>query len=202
MLAISLNTMEMVMHRYSRWLACLGLLALAAAAGGCLDAAKDSDQAKAAPKGDFANQTIDFGVVVSDIDKSVAFYTKAVGFKQVGAFSVSGSMGKDSGLTDGTPVDIKVLSLGEGAGATKLKLMQFKGVKAKASDEKYIHSTLGYSYITIFVKDTKAAVARAKAAGAKPLAKGPVALPENLKAGFYLTLLRDPDGNFVELVGP
>jgi hypothetical protein len=43
---------------------------------------------------------------------------------------------------------------------------------------------------------------RLEKAGVKPLAKGPVALPEPLPQGIYLTVVRDPDGNIVELVGP
>ena len=58
------------------------------------------------------------------------------------------------------------------------------------------------SYITIFIKDTDKALAKLKEAGVKPIAKGPVTLPENLDPSLALTIVRDPDGNFVELVGP
>ena len=35
----------------------------------------------------------------------------------------------------------------------------------------------------------------------KPLAKTPVLIGED-PAGAYLTLVRDPDGNLIELIGP
>jgi catechol 2,3-dioxygenase-like lactoylglutathione lyase family enzyme len=66
----------------------------------------------------------------------------------------------------------------------------------------FIHSQRGYSYITIEINDTNAALKRLEKAGVKPLAKGPVALPKPLPQGIYLTVVRDPDGNIVELVGP
>ena len=88
-----------------------------------------------------------------------------------------------------------------GEEATKLKLMQVKKSGGKANLD-YIDSTLGFSYITIFINDTDKALARLKKAGVKPIAKGPVTLPENLDPSLALTIVRDPDGNFVELVGP
>ena len=48
----------------------------------------------------------------------------------------------------------------------------------------------------------KAAARRLKKAGVKPIAKGPVTLPKNLNPEWSLTIVRDPDGNLVELVGP
>ena len=45
-------------------------------------------------------------------------------------------------------------------------------------------------------------MARLEKAGVKPLAKGPVALRSPLPEGVFLSVVRDPDGNLVELVGP
>ena len=150
----------------------------------------------------FARTTIDFGVVVSDLERSIKFYCEAIGFREVPGFDVPAGFAKDAGLTDGKPLSIKVLVLGEGEGASKMKLMQVSGVRSTRGNNRYIHSQFGFSYITLFVKDTEAALKRLKKAGVDPVAKGPVALPEDLAKGVYLTLVRDPDGNFVELVGP
>ena len=151
---------------------------------------------------EFGSKTIDLGVVVSDIEKSVKFYTEAIGFKEAGGFGVSADFAEKAGLTSGVPLDIKVLVLGEGEGATKLKLMQVAGVDSKKNENKFIHSGLGYSYITIVVNSTEAALKRLGKAGVKPIARGPVALPSNLNPDLALTIVRDPDGNMVELVGP
>lgn len=151
---------------------------------------------------EFAATTIDLGVVVSDVDKAVAFYTKAIGFKEVEGFSVPADFAGDAGLTDNQALDIRVLVLGDDETATKLKLMTVPGVSSKKGDNAFIHSQRGYSYITVMINDTTAALERLKKAGVKPLAKGPVALPKPLPQGVYLTVVRDPDGNIVELVGP
>ena len=160
-----------------------------------------ADHHEGEKKSAFGSLTIDLGVVVSDLDKAVKFYTEAIGFEEGPGFGVPAAFAKDSGLTDSKKLDIRVLTLGKGAGATKLKLMQVEG-ESKKSDNTHINSQLGFSYITIVVKSTDEALARLAKAGVKPIAKGPVTLPENLNPALSLTIVRDPDGNFVELVGP
>jgi lactoylglutathione lyase len=151
---------------------------------------------------EFARTTIDLGLVVSDVNKSVAFYTQAVGFKEVPGFQVTGQFTGDAGLTDGHPVNVRVLVLGDGPTATRLKLMELPAAAPKRGDNKFIHSEFGFRYITISVTDMTSAVARLEKAGVKPSAKCPIQLPKSLAAEAYLTVFRDPDGNFVEFVGP
>jgi len=151
---------------------------------------------------EFITKTIDLGCVVSDIEASVKFYTEAIGFTEVKGFSVPADFAKEVGLTDSKKLEIRRLVLGEGEGATTLKLMQIENAGGKKTDNAHIDTTLGFSYITIVVKSTDAALARLKKAGVKPIAKGPVTLPDNLDPNLALTIVRDPDGNMVELVGP
>ncbi len=155
-----------------------------------------------AAEGEFASTTIDLGVVVRDVQKSVDFYTQVVGFQEVEGFSVPADLAADAGLTDNHAVNVRVLVLGDEESATKLKLMQLPQAESQPSDNRFIHSQLGFSYLTIFVNDTTAAMARLEDAGVEPLARGPVALRSPLPEGVYLTVIRDPDGNLVELVGP
>jgi catechol 2,3-dioxygenase-like lactoylglutathione lyase family enzyme len=151
----------------------------------------------------FPRTTIDLGCVVSDLDASVRFYTEGVGFKELKGFEVSAPLATDAGLTDGKPLAVRVLVLGEGESATKLKLMQVAGEAPRTGDTEFIHSHTGFRYLTVFVADTDAVLARLAKLGVKPLAKGPVALPDSLApAGMHLTCVRDPDGNLVELIGP
>lgn len=146
----------------------------------------------------FSKLTIDLGVVVSDVEASLKFYTEVVGFEEAGEFTVSAEIAKAAGLADAkAPITIRKLRLGEGDGATTIKLMQFG--QPKVPDQTYINSTTGFSYITIFVKNTKAALERAAKHGVKPLAEGPADLGEGKR---FLSVIKDPDGNFVEFVGP
>jgi catechol 2,3-dioxygenase-like lactoylglutathione lyase family enzyme len=151
-----------------------------------------------ADENEFASPTIDLGIVVSDLEKSLAFYTEAVGFTRTGEFTAGKDLTRDSGLSAGEELVIQTLTLGKGPGATTIKLMQPKD-SPKETDQTYITSSLGFSYLTIRVTSTKTALARLKKAGVKVLAKGPAMLPGNKVA---LTVVKDPDGNFVELVGP
>jgi len=162
-----------------------------------------AQEEKEKPAGPFASETIDLGVVVSDLEKSLAFYKGVVGFTEVEGFKVAGDFPKKVGLTDGAALDIHVLILGEGETATKLKVMQVKSEKpAKTLKQRHIHTTTGFSYVSIFVTDVDAVLARAKAAGIKPYAQSPQRLPEGLPQDVCLLMLKDPDGNFVEIIGP
>ncbi len=77
--------------------------------------------------------------------------------------------------------------------------MEFPNKRGKLTNQAFIHSSYGFSYLTVFVSDMNASVKRAREAGGKIVGKSPVIIGGG---PLYLTLLRDPDGNFVELVGP
>ena len=151
----------------------------------------------------FARQTIDMGIVVTDIGKSLKFYKEIIGFSEAEGFKVAGKFPKSVGLTDGTPLTIHVLTLGTEEHATKLKLMQVDSQKpARLIKQPHIHTIAGLSYVTIFVNDVDVVLNRANKLGYKPYAKSPQILPEGLPQDVCLLMLKDPDGNFVEIVGP
>ena len=147
---------------------------------------------------EFTSNTVSFGIVVSDIKKSLAFYKDAVGLVEVKGFDVSAEMGGEAGLSDHKPFQVHVLKVADTPDATQVKLMQFADTPGARPDNAFIHSTYGIRYLTFRVADTDAAIERAAKAGVKPIAKCPYLLP----SGQYLTIVRDPDGNVVELVGP
>jgi len=157
---------------------------------------------EAKKSGEFFSKTIDVGMVVSDVGKSANFYTKAIGFTEVPGFEVGGEYATAVGLTEGKALKVRVFVLGEGDGATKLKLIQFPDSKPKKNDSDFIDRELGVRYLTIFVNDVEAARKKYEAAGAKAIARGPQPLPKGFPEGWSLVIIRDPDGNMVELVGP
>ena len=150
----------------------------------------------------FPKSTIDIGMVVTDLDASVSFYTDGIGFRELEGFQVDSTLAGSAGLTDNKPLDVRVLVLGNDKTATKLKLMQIAGTSPRSGDNDFIHSHTGFRYVTIIIEDTSAALSRLKRLGVTPLMKSPVTLPQNLVPGMSLTCIKDPDGNLVELIGP
>ena len=126
----------------------------------------------------FSSETIDLGVVVTDIDKSLEFYKDVVGFSEKDGFEVKGDFPHKVGLTDGTSLKIHVLTLGDDEKATKLKLMQVNSTKpARTIKQPYIHTITGFSYLTIFVKDVDLVLKNAQKKGYKPYAQsGPAGM--------------------------
>lgn len=156
--------------------------------------------AGAQPEGDkaeFSRTTIDLGVVASDVEKAAKFYTEAIGFQQVGSFDVAGPMAGDTGLTDNRPFQVRVFALGNEPTATKLKVMEVPGAGSKKVDNQYISSSLGFSYLTIMVSNIDKAMSRLARNGVSP-----VKPPYQLGGNNYLALVKDPDGNIIELIGP
>jgi len=149
-------------------------------------------------KGDFPRTTIDVGIVVSNVEKAAQFYKNAIGFTELPGFDVSKEMGGDAGLSDYKAFSVRVLVLGDEPNATRIKIMEFTDAPGKKVDNKFIHSSLGFSYLTISVSDMTAALQRAKKAGVAPVKE-----PYQLGTGnYYLALVKDPDGNIIELLGP
>ncbi len=158
--------------------------------------AANSRAAEGSPE--FSKPVIDIGIVVSDLAKSAAFYTNAIGFKEVAGFKVTAERATEIGLTDHHPADIRVFVLGEGNLATRIKLMSFPQAPGAKADQKFIHSTVGMRYLTLYVTDLSAALKRLESEKVKLLGK----TPTDLGGGTWIAVFQDPDGNFIELVGP
>jgi len=170
------------------------MLIVAGIVGGCIimAAAKQTG-----PKAEFSRTTIDLGLVVSDVEKTAKFYTEAIGFRELSGFDVSAQMANDTGLTDNRPFKVRVFVLGDEPAATRLKIMTIPGAGLKKVDNQYIGSSLGFRYLTINVADLTRPLERLKQHGVAPVKE-----PYRLGGNSYLILVKDPDGNTVELIGP
>jgi catechol 2,3-dioxygenase-like lactoylglutathione lyase family enzyme len=149
---------------------------------------------------EFASKTIHIGMVVSDLEKSMAFYKNTIGFIQDPArksFDVDADFGKRSGLTDSLGIHVEVLKLGVGEEATQLKLLHF-GDKPKKQENEYLHTHTGIQYLTILVSDLTPILKRIEDHKVKLLGETPVPLGGDNQ----FVLIQDPDGTFVELIGP
>jgi catechol 2,3-dioxygenase-like lactoylglutathione lyase family enzyme len=145
---------------------------------------------------EFSAGTIQIGVIVSDLEKSIDFYTNVVGMVKTGGFSIDADFGKKSGLTDGEPFDVTILKLKDSPEAAEWKLMSF-GKESSHPQQQFIHDDVGMQYITIFVKSMKPFVERLKNHNIEFLEETPLFLPD----GRQFVLIQDPDGSFIELIG-
>ncbi len=145
----------------------------------------------------FDSDVIQVGVVVSDLEKSTSFYKDIIGMKETGGFSITPEFGKSSGLSNGEPFDVKVLRLSDTEHVTQWKLMSF-GVNPEHRPSGFIQDDLGMQYITINVKSLAPIIKTIRENGIRFLGETPV----ELKNGNYFVLIQDPDGIFIELIGP
>ena len=146
---------------------------------------------------EFARSGIAVGVVVEDLQKSLNFYTRVIGMVQVREFSVDAEKARRMGLSNGQSFDIKVLKLVNSEDASEWKLMSFSN-KSDASKLSYIPEKNGFRYVTIFVKSMKPVLERIRKYGINTLGETPLMLDTTRQ----FVSVRDPDGNFVELIGP
>ncbi|MCG6923925.1 MAG: VOC family protein [Acidobacteria bacterium] len=146
----------------------------------------------------FTGGAIHMGVVTKDLDASVAFYTDVIGMKKAGGFEVDAAFGKTSGLTRGLPLSVTVLKLRDSPDASQFKLMSFEK-DAQTPKSQHIEDALGIQYITLMVTDLTPLVARLEKAGVPLLGETPVPLGDS---GNSFVLVQDPDGTFIELIGP
>ena len=145
---------------------------------------------------EFAKNVISVGVVVSDLETSLDFYTNIIGMTKVGGFTVPAEKSAYLGLTDHKEIVITTLKLEDSANATEWKLMTFGG-KATHPKQMFIDNDTGIQYVTINVVSIAPFLKRFKENNVKILSAEPSVLGNDR----FLLLVQDPDGTFIELIG-
>ncbi|TLU99577.1 VOC family protein [Dyadobacter luticola] len=145
----------------------------------------------------FTSKSIGVGVVVADMQRSLDFYIKGIGMIKTGNFTINAEFGKRGGLTGGEAVDVNILKLENSPEGTDWKLMSF-GNKVDHPKPKFIQDDTGLQYITIQVKSLKPIIDRLKEQNVTFLGNTPTPLTKDS----HFVLVQDPDGTFVELIGP
>ena len=148
-------------------------------------------------QGEFSSGLIGVGVVCRDIEKSMDFYLNVIGMTRVEEFDVEGTFGTSSGLSDGLAFHVDVLKLMDSPDANQWKLMSFN-LEGSHPMPSHIHDDTGMQYITLMVNSLEPFLKRAREHGVKLLGETPIQLNEN----DHFMLVQDPDGNFIELIGP
>lgn len=143
----------------------------------------------------YSSGSISLGVVVSDFDRSFKFYTEVLGLQKTGGFSLDEEFTQVSGLSRGVPFDVTILKTVADENATELKLVSFN-MESQHPEQKNIQDDIGVQYMTLFVDELNPFLKRIEEAKVKILGNTPIG------GGRNLLLIQDPDGTFIELIGP
>ncbi|MGQ3683911.1 MAG: VOC family protein [Candidatus Loosdrechtia sp.] len=139
-------------------------------------------------------------LVVSDLERSVRFYTELLGFKEIRRAHLEGEWIESIvGLKD---IHADVVYVVTPGGEPRLELLCYKTPKGNAVPVNSFANTIGLRHIALRVKDIHATVNRLKKAGV-PFISGPVPVPPSTithDAGHkILCYFHDPDGVLLEL---
>jgi catechol 2,3-dioxygenase-like lactoylglutathione lyase family enzyme len=146
---------------------------------------------------EFRSGVIGIGVVVHDLEKALDFYINVIGMQKTREFDVDAELASSTGLSNGVPFHVDVLSLVDSPDATNWKLLSFnkEGSHPKPA---FIQDDTGMQYITIQLNSLAPVLKRIKKHKVKMLGETPTPLPGGER---HLVLVQDPDGTFVELIG-
>ena len=127
---------------------------------------------------ELTKDSIDLGIVVQDAEASLRFYRDVLGLEDQGEMPMPG--GTMHRLLCGTSL-IKLVSLSKAPGAS--------------APPGGIAGATGYRYWTISVSNLDEVTASAEKAGRKV-----VISPREIRPGLKISMIEDPDGNWVELL--
>lgn len=134
------------------------------------------------------------GLVVTDLEASEVFYKEVLGFEAVGGFELNTTWSQEAGAANGHPFGVKMFKLVNEKTATVLKLAYFDTVTARPA-QTGVDSYAGVNYLTFYYPELETVNQRLVNAGIDKLGW--------VKRDTYqLIFVRDPDGVFIELIGP
>jgi catechol 2,3-dioxygenase-like lactoylglutathione lyase family enzyme len=137
------------------------------------------------------------GTTVSELDRSLAFYTSVLGFRRESEVEVAGPAYEELEGVFGARMRIATLRLGE----ERLVLTEYLAARGRAIDSLRSNDR-AFQHIAIVVSDLDAAYRRLREHRVRAISTGPQRLPDwNPNAGgiraFYF---QDPDGHPLELI--
>jgi lactoylglutathione lyase len=137
------------------------------------------------------------GVTVSDLERSVHFYTEGLGLD----LAVRQTSAAEYLAVTGHPgVEIATAFVEAPGGGVRIELQEYRRVGDHGSREPGT-APVGSSHICLRVDDVAAALGRAEAAGGRRVTD-PVKLDSGINDGGAAVYLRDPDGYTIELFQP
>jgi catechol 2,3-dioxygenase-like lactoylglutathione lyase family enzyme len=179
------------------WLVLLAVASVARAEDGRIlrTPEAESSRAQSAP---VVHAVDSIGVTVSDLDRSLAFYTQVLPFQRVSAREESGDDIEHLYGVFGARVRIERLRLGD----EQIELMQFLAPVGRPIPVDSRSNDRWFQHVAIIVSDMDRAYSWLRERGVQHASTGPQRLPDwNPNAGgisaFYF---RDPDGHHLEIL--
>jgi len=145
---------------------------------------------------EFESPSFQVGIVVKNLDESLAFYKNVIGMVDSRQFDIDAEFGNNSGLSDSIPFRVSALKLEDNPTAPEWKLVAFDTIHLKGFPKR-IQDDVGVQYTTLLVKSVAPFLKRFKAHNVKTLGATPMKLPN----GKTFVLIQDPNGIFIEIIG-
>ena len=125
--------------------------------------------------------SIDLGIVVADAEKALAFYRDTLGFEFVATTPLAAS---------GPGVMHRLM-----CGTTMIKIVDPGRELAAKAPAGGIQGATGYRYFTISVTNLDEITATCEAGGYKVVVQ-----PREIRPGVRISMVEDPEGNWVEFL--
>ncbi len=134
----------------------------------------------------------EMGITVGDLDGMIAFYTEVLGLTVVGDVEVPAERGRRAGLA---PDGYRIVRLETGDGG-RVKLARPARAPEARTPAEWAMQRTGSAYLTFIVEELDVLQARLIRAGVPIRSQGQV----EVRPGFRLLLVTDPEGNYIELL--
>ncbi len=138
------------------------------------------------------------GLTVTDVDRSIDFYTKALGFETVSDITVGGQT--DNHLEKNLDARIRIVTLK--LGDEQIRLMQYLQSEGKSIPLDSQSNDLWFQHLAIIVSDMDRAYAHLQSFPLDPISTAPQTIPPGNKEAAYVQAFkfRDPDRHPLELI--
>jgi catechol 2,3-dioxygenase-like lactoylglutathione lyase family enzyme len=138
------------------------------------------------------------GLTVSDMDRSVDFYTRVLDFERVSDAEVVGPAVERLEGVSGARLRVVRLRLG----AESLQLTEYVGSRGRPAPADSRSNDRWFQHVAIIVSDMDRAYARLRQHKVRPASTAPQLLPKTIPnaAGIRAYYFRDPDGHPLEIL--